>query len=217
MRERRNVPTDPPGKPLAEFFDPFDALAENATPLTPSASPAPRRRTGGFSGWMAGIVIGVLAGLWMLPPVRYTLGSQLRFALVQDSLPWLRSLDSQRSQREQVELDVAASLLPDDYLLQVGRATVSVTSGSPRPSPLTSIARADSVLDPPDRALLQLTRVARDFPLAPGAQAHLARYMISDRIRIQRAELAKGNTIPPRFTDVKLMTWALNNGKRIDP
>ena len=164
------------------------------------------------------MVIGILAGLWMLPPVRYTLGSQLRFALVQDSLPWLRSLDSQRSQREQVELDVTASLLPDDYLLQVGRATVSVTAGSPRPAPLASIALADNAPGPSDRALLQRTRVARDFPLAAGAQAHLARYMmISDRIRVQRAELAKGNTIPPRFTDVKLMTWALNNGKRIDP
>ena len=114
-------------------------------------------------------------------------------------------------------MDITASLFPDDYLLQVGRATVSVTSGNAHPLSLPAIAHADNVPAQPDHALLQLTRIARDFPIAQGAQAHLARYMMSERIRIQRAELTKASTVPPRYTDVKLMTGALKNGQRVDP
>src|SRR5579862_8936590 len=40
------------------------------------------------SGWLVGIVAGVLIGLWALPPVRYTLSSQLQFALATDGAPW---------------------------------------------------------------------------------------------------------------------------------
>ncbi len=156
----------------------------------------------------------------MLPPVRYTLGSQLRFALAQDSLPWLRTFDAQRNLSETARLDAAAALLPDDYLLQVGRATALV---APASSP--GIANHDEdASDPsddgvPDHTLIRLTTVARDFPLAPGAQAHLARSMMSDRIHIQRPEAAPASPrlIPPRYTDVKLMTWALRNGERADP
>ena len=87
---------------MAEIFDEFDILDENVFPETSPVSPALRRGRGGVSGWLAGIVIGILMGLLLLPPVRYTLGSQLRFGLAQDSLPWFRSLDSQNSKREQI-------------------------------------------------------------------------------------------------------------------
>lgn len=182
---------------------------------------APRRkeRTCG-SGWLVGLILGAICGLWMLPPVRYTLGSQLRFGLAQDSLPWLRTFESQRNLSETARLDAAAALLPDDYLLQVGRATALVA-----PTPSQDLASHDEdTSDPsdngvPDHTLIRLTTVARDFPLAPGAQAHLARSMMADRIRIQRPEVAPTSPrlIPPRYTDVKLMTWALRNGERADP
>ena len=36
---------------------------------------------------------------------------------------------------------------------------------------------------------MRLGLIARDFPTAPGAYAHLTRYMMADRIRILRPEL----------------------------
>jgi len=84
--------------------------------------PLPRRRLG-WSGWLIGIVCGILAGLWAIPPVRYTLSAQLQFAISEDSVPWLLSLDASRSIREAPRLDAVASLESNasDYLLQVGK------------------------------------------------------------------------------------------------
>ncbi len=142
------------------------------------------------SGWLVGMALGVLIGLCLLPPVRYTLGSQLRFALAQDGLPWVLSLDSERTLREAPRLDATAATLPDDYLLQVGRATAFVELGGVRAAPTPKIDHPDNTVDTSDHTLIRLTRVAHDFPVAAGAQAHLARYMMVDRVRIQRAELA---------------------------
>ena len=198
----------------------------NSKAEQPPDSSVPNRRTGGFSGWIAGMIIGVLVGLWMLPPVRYTLSSQLRFAMVQDSLPWLRSFDTQHNSDDAARLDAAAARLPDDYLLRVGRATALVESDSMRPIPPgtdPTTVYSNIKQDLSDHTLVRLIRVAHDFPINPGAQAHLARYMMVDRIRMQRAEIAFERarreplrTIPSRYTDVKLMTWALRNGQRAD-
>ena len=184
----------------------------------------PRGRVGGMSGWLVGALVGVLVGLWSLPPVRYTLGSQLRFALAQDSLPWLRTFDTQHSLREAARLDAAAAQLPDDYLLQVGRATALVEAGGVRPLPPPTVGHADNVQEVSDHTLVRLSAVARDFLFAPGAQAHLARYLMADRVRIQRAEIAPhdadqepARTLPARYSDMKLILWALRNGQRADP
>ena len=143
------------------------------------------------SGWLVGMALGVLIGLCLLPPVRYTLGSQLRFALAQDGLPWVLSLDSERTLREAPRLDATAATLPDDYLLQVGRATAFVELGGVRAAPAPKVDHPDNAVDTSDHTLIRLTRVAHDFPIAAGAQAHLARYMMVDRVRIQRAELSQ--------------------------
>jgi hypothetical protein len=150
-------------------------------------APAPQRRPG--AGWLLGILCGVLAGLWAFPPVRYTLGAQMQFALVQDSFPWLRALDSRRSDREVPRLNAVAALAPDDYLLQIGRATaladIGVREENARPAP-----PSDSELAPyNDRTLIRLGLIARDFPAAPGAYAHLARYLMVERVRILRVEM----------------------------
>ena len=241
----------------------------SSLPFSSDTPPLPSRRRRGASGWLVGVMLGALCGLWMLPPVRYTLSSQMRFALAQDSLPWLRTFDAQRSHGEAARLDAAAALLPDDYLLQVGRATafdtpddaenappnVDHSASLPLPSRSNQSASSPAFLNPASpgqssadtassqtssnqsysnqsssnqpsasqlasgRALIRLTKVARDFPLAPGAQAHLVRTMMAGRIRIQRPELSPSmpRLIPPRYTDVKLITWALRNGERADP
>ena len=214
------------------------------TPMNAPREELPTPKVGKTSGWLVGIALGVLIGLWLLPPVRYTLGSQLRFALAQDGLPWVLSLDTQRSLREAPRLDATAATLPDDYLLQVGRATAFVELGGVRSAPARDIDHPDSVADTSDHTLLRLTRVAHDFPIAAGAYAHLARYMMVDRVRIQRVELTAGGekekrrkgeretqstihnpqstmdssfSVPARYTDVKLMRLALSNGERQDP
>lgn len=229
----------------------------NSDAEKPPRSSVPHRRSSGFSGWGIGMLLGVMVGLWMLPPVRYTLSSQLRFAIAQDSLPWLRTFDTQHSSNDAARLDAVAAQLPDDYLLQVGRATAFVESGTIKSvlsTLVSSSVYADIKQDLSDHTLIRLMNIAHDFPVNPGAQAHLVRYMMVDRIRIQRSELAPPTqnpntqnlntriptaqpltiqkqtitntamhneeplrTIPSRYTDVKLMTWALRNGQRADP
>ena len=192
---------------------------------------SPRSRPVG-NGWLAGIVLGILIGLWALPPVRYTLSSQFYFALNQDSMPWMNSLDTRRSLTEAGRLDAAAASLPGDYLLQVGRATALVEAGGVHePAPGSLSSRASDGLDHTDRSLVRLTLVARQFSTAPGACAHLARYMMGDRVRIQRDDefspdqppLSAPNaptravSLPARLRDVKLMEWSLRAGERADP
>jgi hypothetical protein len=147
--------------------------------------PDPRPRA--ISGWLIGIVCGVLIGLWAFPPVRYTLSSQLQFAIANDNLPWMRALDSQRNIHEATRLDSVSAGASDDYLLQVGRATALAELGSLRDMSPPRSFPVDEHYD--DRTLVRLTVVARNFPRAPGAYAHLARYMMLGRIRIVRAEL----------------------------
>ena len=111
-----------------------------------------------------GMALGVLIVLWFLPPVRYTLGSQLRFALAQDGLPWVLSLDTQRTLREAPRLDATAATLPDDYLLQVGRATAFVELGGVRPSPTQNIDRPDDAEDATDHTLVRPDPRSAQFP-----------------------------------------------------
>src|SRR5690348_11171096 len=141
--------TDEP-KPLLLPDDPWQSVrcAANRPPSTrPIRTP--------LSGWQVGIVCGVLIGLWMLPPVRNTLFSQLQFALASDAAPWLEPL--QRTHRDVQRLDAVSVSAPDDYLLQVGRATALVDVGGLR---ATDVAHpADN-----DHTLFRLGELTRQFP-----------------------------------------------------
>lgn len=188
----------------------------------------------GVSGWLVGMVCAVLFGLWAFPPVRYTLSAQIQFALSANNVAWMRALDSRESLAERPHLDATAAANPDDYLLQVGRATVLIETVSPHEPSLSALTPAS---DDDDHTLFRLGRIARDFPLAPGAYAHLARYMTSDRLRVQDAQTlppaaadARPNSIlspvetalarrarPAHGRDVRLMLWALRYGELRDP
>ena len=79
--------------------------------------------------------------------------------------------------------------------------------------------------------LFRLAQLARDFPTQPGGYAHLARYMMAERIRIQRPEIVETASaaarkrltpaIPPSpgvwRRDVRLIEWALKSGAERDP
>jgi hypothetical protein len=151
----------------------------------------------------------------------------MQFALAEDTIPWISNLDAQRTAREEPRLDLVASRYPDDYLLQVGRATAQATAGgivdANRPQ-----SRRGSIFDRKERALARLGAVTRAFATTPGAYAHFARYLMSERVRIQRAELASlksgkerdnpsPETITPSAKTTKIMVWALKSGERLDP
>lgn len=139
-------------------------------------------------------MLGVLASLLAIPPVRYTLNAQLQFALSEQNMPFLHALEVRHSWREARRLDLVAASDPDDYLLHVGRATALATEvGRNRhPDPHVPTATLDD-----DHTLFRLGEVVRHFPQSPGAYAHLTRYMMIDRIRIQRVELGDYSTRPP--------------------
>src|SRR5579872_106677 len=166
--------------------------AYDSAPLEPviseKAVPIPRApRASRWSGWLIGAVLGVLASLWAFPSVRYTLLAQLEFALAEDSVPWLSSLDADRSAREVPLLDQVAARNSDDYLLQVGRAT-AFASARIRHEPVRGRRRAPRQYD--DHTLGRLGEVTRLYPTLAGSYAHLARYLMADRVRIRRPELS---------------------------
>ena len=202
-----------------------DVISETPIPI-PRPTFAAR-----WSGWLAGAVLGVLIGLFAFPAVRYTLAAQMEFALAEDSVPWISSLDAHRTAREGPRLDQVAAKYPDDYLLQVGRATALATAGGVRDARPASFARPEDI-DPSDHTLVRLAAVTRSFATTPGAYAHLARYLMVDRVRIQRDELLttgataqKPNTRgaplalfadAPSRRNIKIMEWALRSGERLD-
>jgi hypothetical protein len=170
-------------------------------------------------------VFGLLLGLVAFPPLRFTLLSQLQFALTDHSPLWMPVPDQRRSLLAQRRLDAVAALYADDYLLQVGRATARFHDETLRLRPAV-LPAADYA--PGERALVELGTIAREFPTSTGAYAHLARYMMADRVRIQRAELSPANpeqpdadketrSAPARRTDTRLMEWALRFGEIRDP
>lgn len=174
------------------------------------------------SGWLTGALLGMLLGLSVFPPVRYTLGAQLQLALVQDTLPYLRVLDVRRGAAEVPRLNRIAAGAREDYLLQVGRATVLAHVGERS----DRAPGASPALRERDMVLVRLGMIARDFPVAPGAYAHLIRYMLRDRVRIIRSELrpaehaadheAPVRSLPARRRDVRLIEWAVRSGQRLD-
>ncbi len=199
----------------------MSASPEESPAFRTSAMPS-MLRSG--SGWLIGIVLGVLIGLIALPAVRAILIAQLQFALADERAPFMRSLDVSDSAREIVRLDAVAAASTDDYLLQVGRATALATSFQ-RPAGALYSANSDS-----DHTLFRLAQLARDFPAQPGGYAHLARYMMAERVRVQRPEVAdtmplssKQETRPDERPpsawrhDVRLMEWALHSGSVRDP
>ncbi len=136
------------------------------------------------SGWVAGILGGILIVLLAFPSSRYTLLSQLQFALAERSLPYLHAMMVRPGGREISLLDRVASASPDDYLMQVGRATVLADQGGLQPRQRFDNNRPDG-----DNTLYRLGAVVARFPQVPGAYAHLSRYMMTDRIRLERPEL----------------------------
>jgi hypothetical protein len=203
-------------------MDGYDDAARNL-PISDAPIPIPRAPRAPWSGWLIGAICGVLASLWAFPAVRYTLAAQMEFAIAEDTVPWISSLDAQRTARERPRLDYVAARYPDDYLLQVGRATAYASAGRTR-----SAAKRPESTDPNDQTLARLGAVTRDFADTPGAYAHLARYLMADRVRIQRPEIGPskapgendsgpdGNsTVSGR--NVKVMLWALKSGERLDP
>lgn len=182
------------------------------------------------SGWFAGIVCGILIGLWVFAPVRYTLMAQLHFALSSNSLGWLQVFDAERNTKERPRLEATAAVNSTDYLLQVGNATALYNARTPSPD-----VRRDSPGDEEDYTLYNLGRIVRDFPQATGAYAHLARYMTAERIRIQGTDglpdpadktllslklspQNPGRPARPAYgRDARLMIWALNKGEVLDP
>ncbi len=160
------------------------------------------------SGWQIGVVAGILVGLFAFPAVRNILLAQIQFTLIQESTPWLRAMDSRRMRRELPRLDVAAASFSGDYLVQVGRATLSADFAF-RPK------RPDNDEDP---ALARLALVAKDFPAATGIYAHLTRFMMRERVRIFTAHTPQSPTVYTlRGRDVRLMQWALKRGEFNDP
>lgn len=176
-----------------------------------------------FPGWLVGIVLGVVVGLVALPTVRFTLLSQLQFAVSEESRPFMGIADAHETEREVSRLDTAAAAAPEDYLLQVGRATALA-------SPNDNIGFHGNS-DEDDHVLFRLAQLARDFPNQAGAYAHLACYMMAERIRLQRPEIVETASAtaptPPAPTaspaagawrrDVRLMEWALKSGAAKDP
>jgi hypothetical protein len=208
-------------------MDGFDDAARNLSysdiPIPiPRAPRAPR-----WSGWLIGAALGVLASLWAFPAVRYTLTAQMEFAVAEDSVPWISGLDAQRTAREEPRLDLVASKNPDDYLLQVGRATAIATAGGGERGPWRARTGRPGGFSQSDRALSRLGAITRVFSTTPGAYAHLARYLMADRVRIQRPELAPGrpgqergapeaDAAAPSQRSLAIMLWALNSGERLD-
>jgi len=191
----------------------MSALLEQ-TPL-----PAKSIRQSPFrSGWLIGIVLGVTVGLLALPTVRFTLLGQLQFALSEQTWPFMGIADAHETEREVSRLDTTAGAAPGDYLLQVGRATALATPNE----------NLGSSGDENDHVLFRLTQLARDFPTQPGGYAHLARYMMASRIRIQRPEIIETAVTTSRRhsasapsagvwrRDVRLIEWALTSGEARD-
>ncbi|MCW3094527.1 MAG: hypothetical protein JWL77_145 [Chthonomonadaceae bacterium] len=193
----------------------MSALLEQNSLPSKSARPSPFR-----SGWLIGIVLGVTVGLLALPTVRFTLFGQFQFALSEEGRPFMGIADVHEKEREVIRLDATAGAAPDDYLLQVGRATALAV-------PNDNIGTSG---DDNDHVLFRLAQLAREFPSQPGAYAHLARYMMADRIRVQRPEIIETAaattrkrphpTAPPSpgvwRRDVRLIEWALTSGEARD-
>lgn len=192
----------------------MSVLSEEGLPTTKSIRHTPFR-----SGWLLGIVFGVAVGLFALPTVRFTLLGQLQFAILEESRPFMGVTDSRGLEREVVRLDATAAAAPADYLLQVGRATALAT-----PNDNIGFDGAEN-----DHVIFRLAQLAHDFPTRAGAYSHLARYMMAERIRIQRPEIietAGANSRTPPITpppaavwrrDVRLIEWALKSGAAQDP
>lgn len=172
------------------------------------------------TGWLVGVLLGVCGSLLVLPPVRFMVLAQVRFALSNRALPFVNQFSGGPGDQEVSLFNRAAAAHPDDYLLQVGRATALAASGG------LDRRSAHGSLAPQDNTLYRLGVVMRTFPDAPGAYAHQARYMMNDRIRIEpqtsaaSANKSSPSTDPgeklPDPDDLSMMEWALRSGEKRD-
>jgi hypothetical protein len=154
----------------------------------------------------------------MFPAARNTLVSQIQFALIVDNLPWVRAFDTRRNTSEIQRLDATSALHSDEYLLQVGRATALADALERPPRKPADSAPPPNPDD--DKTLYRLGKLAKEFPLNAGSYAHLARYMMVERIRVRRKELdtSLGNRSDLiRAQDFRMMEWAVRAGEVCDP
>ncbi len=172
------------------------------------------------TGWLVGVLLGVCGSLLVLPPVRFMVLAQVRFALSSRALPFVNQFSGGPGEQEIALFDRAAAAHPDDYLLQVGRATALAASGG------LDRKSVHTTSTPQDNTLYRLGVVMRTFPDAPGAYAHLARYMMNDRIRIDPKSTpvsadpsktsSKTDDKRPDADDLSVMEWALRAGEKRD-
>jgi hypothetical protein len=208
--------TSPIVRDAADENDASRRFLRAASRLGPRSSP--------IAGWFAGILFGIVVGLLALSPAQDIVISQLQLATAEESTPWVRAMDIQHSSDERSSLQAAAAADPRDYLLRVGSATALAEDTGETGLNAGSESQTD-------RTVSQLRQVALDFPKMPGGFAHLARYLMVDRVRIRRAELQStvsqhergrgnsesGRSMPAHHQDVRLMEWALQRGEALDP
>lgn len=167
-----------------------------------------------LNGWLVGVALGVALGVWLVPSVRQTVLAQVGFALTDQRIGWFYGRDPASRMRDVARLNATAADHPDDYLIQLGRATVlaDLEHNPQSDSPSAEMSGGD-------RSLLRLAVLAARLPASAGAYAHFARHMLIDRFRIERPLAARrgAHPAPVRHTDVDLMVWALRAGARRDP
>ncbi len=132
------------------------------------------------TGWVLGLILGVIIALASLPPVRYTIFAQFQYAIAENSLPFLHSATVRPTNRDIARFDSIAAAYPDDYMVQIGRATALATDGGSQAKPHAGNKASG------DNTLVKLANVAKEFEDAPGAYAHLSRYMMINRVRLER-------------------------------
>ncbi len=146
------------------------------------------------SGWLAGMLAGLCLTLCFLPAVHTLFLAQLQFAL--PASPAVFSGPIPYSARQMRVLSRTADKYPDDYLLQVGRATV-----------LFSASRQQRRKD---HTLLRMVRLADLFPLSPGVYAMLVRYLTTDHMGEQ-------SKTPLSPLTLNLLEHVITRGKHLDP
>ena len=178
------------------------------------------------SGWLYGFLIGLAASLAILPSVRTLVVSQAEYAATQHSADAAAVIPHSMSGYDRAQITRAALSFSDDYLIQVGRATVD-----PGELPSSRRGKPAKVTTVTDNALVRIGQLPVHFPSSPGAYAHLSRYMMADRIHLLRPDLfrqdsdatdetalaSEGSIFPrPAPADISLTEWALRTGERRD-
>ena len=169
------------------------------------------------SGWLYGFLLGLAVSLAILPPVRSLVLSQAEYATTQHNAEAAAVQRRTMTAYERAQMTRAALSNPDDYLIQVGRATADP---SEMPANRRGRTMHSTIVSPP--ALVRIGQLPVHFPSSPGAYAHLSRYMMADRVHLLRPELfhaedpQEGTPYHPAESDISLTEWALRTGEKHD-